>query len=91
MMFGTREVFEYFSCSACDTLQIVNVLEGEDLMRHYPATYYSHNGSGQPSALQWLVTQRAAGNWTAAEGYSERLCRDRYQRASSGCSWVGMP
>lgn len=58
MMFGTREVFEYFSCSACDTLQIVNVLEGEDLMRHYPATYYSHNGSGQPSALQWLVTQR---------------------------------
>ncbi|TDZ78586.1 Ubiquinone biosynthesis O-methyltransferase [Mycobacteroides salmoniphilum] len=58
MMFGTREVFEYFSCTACDTLQIVSVLEGEELMRHYPAAYYSHNGSAQPRAFQWMVTQR---------------------------------
>jgi len=58
MMFGTREVFEYFSCAACDTLQIVTVLEGEELMRHYPATYYSHNGAGQPRVLEWLVSQR---------------------------------
>ncbi|OAT69849.1 methyltransferase [Mycobacteroides immunogenum] len=58
MMFGTREVFDYFSCASCDTLQIVNALEGDDLMRHYPETYYSHNGSGQPRTLQWLVTQR---------------------------------
>ncbi|HZU46166.1 MAG TPA: methyltransferase, partial [Mycobacterium sp.] len=33
MMFGTREPFEYYSCTACDTLQIVNALEGEELMR----------------------------------------------------------
>lgn len=58
MMFGTREVFEYFSCSACDTLQMVDVLQGEELMRHYPQTYYSHNGSAQPKVFQWLVTQR---------------------------------
>ncbi len=57
MMFGTRELFEYFSCAACATLQIHNALEGEDLMRHYPPNYYSHNASGQPSAFQWLVTQ----------------------------------
>ncbi|MBA0046603.1 class I SAM-dependent methyltransferase [Mycobacteroides sp. LB1] len=58
MMFGTRELFEYFSCAACDTLQVVRPLEGEELMRHYPSTYYSHNGSAQPRAFQWLVTQR---------------------------------
>ncbi|MGV0771614.1 class I SAM-dependent methyltransferase [Mycobacterium syngnathidarum] len=57
MMFGTREAFEYFVCTACDTLQILDALEGEDLMRHYPPTYYSHSASAQPSAFRWLVGQ----------------------------------
>lgn len=57
MMFGTRELFEYFCCMACDTLQIGNALEGEELMRHYPPNYYSHNASAQPSVSRWLVTQ----------------------------------
>lgn len=57
MMFGTREPFEYFCCTACDTLQIHNVLEGDELMRHYPSNYYSHNASAQPGAFRWLVTQ----------------------------------
>jgi SAM-dependent methyltransferase len=55
MMFGTREPFEYFSCGACDTLQIVNALEGEELARHYPPDYYSYNVSAQPSVLRWLT------------------------------------
>lgn len=57
MMFGTRELFDYFSCAACDTLQIQDALEGQDLMRHYPPNYYSHSASAQPSAFRWLVTQ----------------------------------
>ena len=52
MYFGTREPFEYYSCAAYDTLQIVNVLEGEELMRHYPANYYSYNVSAQPRVLR---------------------------------------
>jgi SAM-dependent methyltransferase len=60
MMFGTRELFEYFSCAACDTLQIHDALEGDELMRHYPPNYYSHNASAQPSAFRWLVTQHDA-------------------------------
>lgn len=60
MMFGTRERFEYFCCAACDTLQIRDALDGEELMRHYPPNYYSHNASAQPSAFQWLVTQHDA-------------------------------
>ena len=34
MMFGTREQFQYFSCAACDTLQIHSELSGEELGRH---------------------------------------------------------
>jgi SAM-dependent methyltransferase len=57
MMFGTRELFEYFSCTACDTLQIVNALEGEALMRHYPPNYYSYNASARPKLFHWLISQ----------------------------------
>src|SRR6478752_5421007 len=41
MMFGTREPFDYFECSNCKTLQIVDV--PADLARHYPTDYL---GSG---------------------------------------------
>jgi len=58
MLFGTRERFKYYSCSACDTLQIVNVPEGEELTRHYPADYYKYNVSSQPRVLRWLTTQQ---------------------------------
>jgi SAM-dependent methyltransferase len=57
MMFGTREPFEYFSCAACDTLQITNALEGEELARHYPPNYYSYDLSSQPRVLQWLAAR----------------------------------
>jgi SAM-dependent methyltransferase len=52
-MFGTRELFEYYSCAECDTLQIVNELDGEELMRHYPPDFYSYNA---PKILRWLIT-----------------------------------
>ena len=55
MMFGTREQFEYFSCGACDTLQIINALDGEELARHYPSDYYSYDISAQPKILRWLT------------------------------------
>jgi hypothetical protein len=56
MFFGTRELFEYYSCAACDTLQIVNAPEGEELTRHYPPNYYSYKA--QPRVLRWLTTQQ---------------------------------
>ena len=57
MMFGTREQFQYFSCAACDTLQIYCALSGEELARHYPADYYSYETSQHPKVLRWLTTQ----------------------------------
>ena len=57
-MFGTREVFDYFICDFCGTLQIVNALVGDDLMRHYPSNYYSHVGSAPSKAVQWLISQQ---------------------------------
>lgn len=56
MFFGTRELFEYYSCAACDTLQIVNAPEGDELTRHYPPNYYSYKA--QPRVLRWLATQQ---------------------------------
>ncbi len=56
MMFGSRESFEYYSCTACDTLQIVNILEGDELAQHYPPNYYSYNA--QPRFFRWLTTQK---------------------------------
>ncbi len=58
MMFGTREPFEYFSCAACDTLQIVSAPEGEELRRHYPLNYHSYNVSAQPRVFRWLTAQQ---------------------------------
>jgi SAM-dependent methyltransferase len=58
MMLGTRELFEYYRCAACDTLQIVNALEGSELMRHYPSNYPCYNISAQPGAIRWLTTQQ---------------------------------
>jgi SAM-dependent methyltransferase len=58
MMFGTREPFEYYSCAGCETLQIVNALQGEELMRHYPPNYYSYNVSAGPRVLRWLITRQ---------------------------------
>lgn len=59
MYYGTRELFEYFSCAACDTLQLVELLEGDDLAHHYPSQYYSYNNATvQPRFLQSLTTQR---------------------------------
>jgi SAM-dependent methyltransferase len=55
MMFGSRERFEYFSCAACDALQIIDALDGEELARHYPADYYSYDISTQPRLLRWLT------------------------------------
>ncbi len=39
MMFGTREVFDYFQCKQCDCLQIADI--PSDLARHYPNNYFS--------------------------------------------------
>jgi SAM-dependent methyltransferase len=58
MMFGTRELFEYFSCAKCDSLQIVHVPDDEELARHYPPDYYSYDVSAQPTILRWLATQQ---------------------------------
>lgn len=40
MMYGSRETFEYFQCSACGCIQIGSV--PDDMGRHYPGNYYSY-------------------------------------------------
>lgn len=46
MMFGTREVFDYFQCHSCGCLQISTT--PLDLGRHYPEDYYSLSAAPAP-------------------------------------------
>jgi SAM-dependent methyltransferase len=57
MMFGTRESFGYYLCVVCDTLQIIEVLEGDELMRHYPPSYHSSN-AGPSGIVRWFIKQQ---------------------------------
>lgn len=41
MMFGTKEIFEYFKCNKCGCLQIADI--PTNLSDHYPSNYYSLN------------------------------------------------
>ncbi len=60
MMYGTREVFRYFQCTACDCLQIERI--PENLGSFYPPNYYSFSIKPKPpkhGALhRWLQKQR---------------------------------
>ncbi|CAJ1510888.1 class I SAM-dependent methyltransferase [[Mycobacterium] burgundiense] len=58
MYYGTRELFEYYVCVGCDTLQILTVLEGEELARHYPRKYYSYNAPVEAGVFPWLTMQQ---------------------------------
>jgi SAM-dependent methyltransferase len=43
MMYGTRREFEYFQCSNCGCLQILDI--PDDMSEYYPADYYSFSNS----------------------------------------------
>lgn len=60
MMFGTREIFHYFQCTACGCLQIDEI--PENLGRFYPPDYYSFSLKPNPpkhgAPYRWLQKQR---------------------------------
>lgn len=58
MMFGSKEIFEYYTCAVCDSLQIVDMPDSEELARHYPSGYYSYNAPARPKLKQWLMVQQ---------------------------------
>jgi SAM-dependent methyltransferase len=58
MHFGTRELYEYFDCATCETLQLVELLDDEELSAQYPSHYYSYNVSAHPPFFRWLTTQQ---------------------------------
>ncbi|MGD8780261.1 MAG: class I SAM-dependent methyltransferase [Ignavibacteria bacterium] len=58
MLFGTREVFEYFQCSNCNCLQIKDF--PEDLSKHYPENYLSYELKKDNSLKEYLNKKRDA-------------------------------
>lgn len=58
MMFGFRDKFEYFQCSKCGCLQILNI--PNNLAKYYPPKYYSFEKptSSSSSKLRQLLIKR---------------------------------
>lgn len=56
MMFGFRDKFEYFQCSQCGCLQILNV--PNNLAKYYPPEYYSLKTSKSGSKLRQFLRRR---------------------------------
>jgi SAM-dependent methyltransferase len=75
MMYGTREAFPYFQCSACGCLQIASV--PDDLSRHYPTDYYSFSAVQPRQDPTWQRKLRSARVRSALEGTGalERLLK----------------
>lgn len=49
MMFGLHDEFNYFQCSQCDCLQIVDI--PKDMSRYYPSNYYSYKLETEKSGI----------------------------------------
>ncbi len=71
MMFGTREIFEYFKCTECGCLQISSI--PPDLSRFYPPTYYSLNpktsSSTEKAAARKILERLRIRNALFGRGY----------------------
>jgi len=58
MMFGTRDEFAYWECSACGCIQIAEV--PETLANYYPSDYYSLSAQASPLRLWMYKAYRIA-------------------------------
>ncbi len=56
MLFGTREVFDYFQCSNCGCLQIKDF--PDDISKHYPKNYLSYELNKDNSLKEYLNKKR---------------------------------
>jgi SAM-dependent methyltransferase len=92
MMFGTREVFDYFECAVCGCLQIVRI--PENLGKYYPPQYHSFTLPGRLKTLikgPWLCDpyaistafRRAAGFLPGVRRMPEWMKRSGLSRSSS--------
>ncbi len=92
MMFGFRDVFQYFECSGCGWLQLIN--PPADMGRYYPAdSYYSFNATAAPpwqeeppsgrgpirSDRRWLSMRLREAVLFESRGIFERLARLRHE------------
>jgi hypothetical protein len=92
MMFGFRDVFEYFECSGSGCLQLID--PPADMRRYYPAdSYYSFDSTPVPPsqeeppsgrgpvgcARRWFAIRLRAAVLFESQGIFERLARLRHE------------
>ncbi len=77
MMFGSREIFEYFECEGCGCIQIMEV---PDLSKHYPPDYLSLDESRDvllASKLKYRLAARLVGRYFFCKDSFGKFVLDR--------------
>jgi SAM-dependent methyltransferase len=82
MMFGFRDVFSYFQCSACECLQIANV--PEDISKYYPNNYYSLVGEDESRyrGFRGQIRLLTLSAWVFNKTWRDRLIQKFYHPVS---------
>lgn len=80
MMYGTRDKFEYFQCSVCDCIQIVNIPENMD--KYYPSDYYSYNIRDESLKVDLFRSYQCRSIIGAANSLMGRLLTHNYKYPS---------
>jgi SAM-dependent methyltransferase len=78
MMLGTREVFEYFECTGCGTVQLVEI--PANLADYYPNDYYSLRALDMPPAhgLRMLLKKLRADYLLTGRGIFGRVLAKKF-------------
>jgi SAM-dependent methyltransferase len=80
MMFGFRDEFNYFECSACGCLQIAEV--PDNIGRYYPSDYYSFQQAAPDSVIRRFARIRRDRYTVFGTGLVGKLLSRRYQNTT---------
>jgi SAM-dependent methyltransferase len=80
MMFGFRDEFNYFECSACGCLQIAEV--PQDIGRYYPSGYYSFQQAAPDSAIRRFARIRRDRHTVFGAGLVGKMLSKRYRNST---------
>lgn len=79
MMFGTKDMFDYFQCGACGCIQIAAI--PDDMSKYYPDNYYSFSGKGKLKRKSYIKRLRTRYIIGASKSWIGKLMASFYKEA----------
>ena len=73
MMFGFRDEFEYFQCSKCECLQIIEI--PKNLHKYYPSNYCSFSKLTFPKSnqIKWFFKRQRSHYYLSGKGIMGKI------------------